>query len=199
MAPRPGLTTDRVVDAALALVDREGYGALTLGGVAADLGVRAPSLYNHVDGLEELRRRLTVRAIEALGTALRGAAVGRSGEEAVRAIAVAYRQFALAHPGLYAATVPSSEVDDDRIREAGTAVVETVLTALQGYGLDHDDAVHATRTVRAAVHGFVALELAGGFGLAQRPEDTFAWLTELLADGIRARADATAEVSDTGR
>ncbi|MDI5938548.1 TetR-like C-terminal domain-containing protein, partial [Micromonospora sp. DH15] len=36
---------------------------------------------------------------------------------------------------------------------------------LRGYGLDGDDAVDATRVLRSALHGFLALEAAGGFGL----------------------------------
>ena len=189
MPPRTPLTVDRITDAAVELVEREGHDALALGAVAAALGVRAPSLYNHVDGLDEIRRRLRVRAIDALGDALQRATVGRSGDEAVRTIARAYRAFALDHPGLYAATVPSSEVADADVQQAGARVVETVVAALSGFHLDPDEAVHATRTLRAAVHGFVDLELAGGFGLAQSPSDTFDWMTELLAQGFRAGAE----------
>jgi AcrR family transcriptional regulator len=192
MPPRRGLTPERVVDAAAEIADRDGYGALTLGAVADALEVRTPSLYNHGDGLDDLRRRVTVRAIERLGDALQRAAVGRSTDDAVRAIAAAFRRFALEHPGLYAATVPSSEVGDEAVRRAGRAVVETVLAALSGYGLDHDEAIHAARGLRAAVHGFVALELAGGFGLEQPTEDSFAWLTDVVMDGVRARVGADA-------
>lgn len=192
MPPRPGLTATRIVDAAADLVDREGHDALALGRVADALGVRTPSLYNHVAGLDEVRRHLTLRALHQLGAVVQRAAVGRSAEDAVHAIADAHRRFALEHPGLYAATVPTTEVEDEEVRRAGAAVVDTVLAALGGYGLDRDEAVHATRSVRAAVHGFVALELAGGFGLAQPPEQTFAWMTRLLADGIRTRAGGTA-------
>lgn len=192
MPPRAGLTVERIVDAAEALVDRDGHAALTLGGVAGALGVRTPSLYNHVDGLDDLRRHLTVRGIRRLGAALQQATVGRSRDEAVRALMAAHRTFGHAHPGLYAATVPSSEVDDDQVRAAGAAVVETILAVLAGYGLGHDDAIHATRSLRAAVHGFVSLELTGGFGLGQDPDASFAWLADVLVRGIRDRAATTA-------
>ncbi len=199
MPPRAGLTADRIVDAAAELADRDGYDALTLGRVAEALGVRTPSLYNHVAGLDELRRRLTVRAIEELGAALQRAAVGRSSDDAVRAIAHAYRDFARTRPGLYATTVPTTEVDDDAVRQAGARVVETVLAALDGYGFDADTAIHATRTLRAAVHGFVTLEHAGGFGLAQSPADTFDWMTDLLADGFRARTGVAPSAVSSAR
>lgn len=191
MAPRPGLTPDKVVDGAVSVIERGGLDALTLGAVAAEVGVRTPSLYNHVGGLEDVRRRVTVQAIDALGTALQRATVGRAGDAALRAMSTAYRDFALAHPGLYAATVPSSEVDDDAIRDAGRRVVGTVVDVLRGYDLDGDDAIHAARSIRAAVHGFLALELSGGFGLDVSTEDSFAWLVGALADGVASRSRET--------
>lgn len=195
MPPRARLTVERIVDAAAELADRHGYDALTLGQVAEALDVRPPSLYNHVGGLDEIRRLLTVRAIDGLGAALQRSAVGRSGDDAVRTIAGAYRTFARTHPGLYATTVPSSEVADGEIQQAGTRVVDTVLAALGGYDLDPDDAVHATRTLRAAVHGFVSLEIAGGFGLVQPAEQTFDWMVTLLAAGFTAQSTTAAEPS----
>ena len=58
--PRRGLSRAAVVETAARLADRDGYDALTLGAVAADAGVRPPSLYNHVDGLAGLRRELGI-------------------------------------------------------------------------------------------------------------------------------------------
>jgi hypothetical protein len=48
---------------------------------------------------------------------------------------------------------------------AGERGVGTLFAVLRGYGLDGDDAVDATRALRSALHGFVSLEQAGGFGL----------------------------------
>lgn len=184
MARRPGLTPARVVDAAAALADEQGLDALTLGAVATALGVRGPSLYNHVDGLDDLRRRLTLRAVEESTGVLQEAAVGRSGADAVRAMAHAYRGWAKVHPGLHAATVPTTETDDDEIRAAGRRSVDTALAVLSGFDLDADAAIHAARTLRAAIHGFTVLENAGGFGLEQAVDDSFAWLVELFVAGL---------------
>jgi AcrR family transcriptional regulator len=189
MPPRPGLTPERIVEAAAELIDRDGYDRLALGKVAAELGVRTPSLYNHIDGLDELRRLLTIRALTVLGAELQRAAVGIGAEDAVRGIALAYRRFAHEHPGLYATTVPSIEEADAEVQRVGAEVMRTVLTALAGFGLDDAAAIHATRSVRSAVHGFVSLELGGGFGIPVDIDASFAWLTDLLAEGIRARAE----------
>ena len=56
--PRMGLDAERVVDAAAGIADAEGLEAVTLARVAGELGVRAPSLYNHVDGRDDVLRAI---------------------------------------------------------------------------------------------------------------------------------------------
>src|ERR1700751_4684481 len=107
--PRAGLDTDAVVDAAARLADADGLESVTLARLAAELGVRAPSLYAHVDGLEDLRRRLGARGARELADALGRAAAGRAGTEALVAVADAYRAYARAHPGSYAALQQARE------------------------------------------------------------------------------------------
>ena len=159
---------------------------VTLARLAGRLGVRPPSLYNHVRGLDDLRRGLTLRAVEMLGDALRDAAVGRAGDEAIIAIAQTYRRFAHEHPGLYATTLRSVHVGKDAdLRAAGDAVIKTVVAILRAYGLEGDEAMHATRIVRSAVHGFVALETVGGFGIPIDIDETFDRYLSLITDGLR--------------
>lgn len=111
--PRSGLDTTRVVAQAARIADEEGLAALTLASVAESLGVRAPSLYNHVDGLPGLLRLLTLLSVgEQLTDAMRNAAVGRSGADALRSVAYAYRAYAQEHPGRYAATIRAPAPED---------------------------------------------------------------------------------------
>ena len=51
--------------------------------------------------------------------------------------------------------------------------VGTIYAVLLGYGLTRSDAVDATRALRSALHGFVTLENAGGFGLPQDVDRSF--------------------------
>ena len=102
--PRAGLSTAAVVAAAAEIADAEGLDRLTLARVAAAAGVRTPSLYNHVESLDDVRRRVALLALADLADALRDAAVGRAGDDALAAMADAYRAYARRHPGRYAAT-----------------------------------------------------------------------------------------------
>jgi AcrR family transcriptional regulator len=181
---RAGLTPKAVVDAAATVADADGLEALSLARVAEAVAVRTPSLYAHVGGLEDLRRRLGVRGARELGTVLRDAAVGRARGDALRAAAAAYRAYAREHPGTYAAAQRAPDPDDDEARAAGAAAVDVVFALLAGYGLEGSDAVHAARAVRSALHGFVSLEAARGFGLPEEVDESFARLVDLLDHGL---------------
>ena len=182
--PRAGLDTGRVVDAAAEIADAEGLDAVTLARVAGRLAVRAPSLYNHVDGRAGLLRALALRGVRELTAALRDAAVGRSGDDALGATARAYRAYAGAHPGLYAASVAAPAPEDAEHRAAAQETVDVVYAVLRGWDLEGDDAVHAARAFRSAIHGFVALEAAGGFGMPVDLGASFDRLGATLAGGL---------------
>jgi AcrR family transcriptional regulator len=189
---RRGLSREDVVDAAVRVADRGGPDGLTLAAVAAELGIRTPSLYNHVSGLPGLRRELALRGIRELSDRLRDAAVGRSGDDALAAIALAYRAFARERRGLYLALQAAPDPDDTERLAAAATVVELFLSVLRGYGLEDEQAIHATRFVRSSLHGFADLERVGGFGIDLAVAETHRWMVAALADGLRSRAAASA-------
>jgi AcrR family transcriptional regulator len=163
--PRAGLSRRAVVTAAAELADEAGWDRLTLAAVAGRLGVRLPSLYKHIASLDGLRRDVAVLAVTELGAALSAAAVGRAGPEALRAVAAAYRGYGQRHPGRYAATVRAPAPEDVEHNAAAESVLRVVLAVLAGYGVTGEDSIDAARALRSALHGFLTLETAGGFGM----------------------------------
>ena len=193
--PRAGLSRAVVVDVGAQLADEAGLDRLTLAAVAAHVGVRLPSLYKHVGGLDDLQRGVAVLALRELAERLSAAAVGRAGGDALRALAGAYRRYAGERPGRYAATLRAPARDDDEHARAAGAVLDVVFAVLRGYGLEGDGLVHGTRILRSTLHGFVALEAAGGFGLPDSVDETFT----LLVDGLDAALRAQAKGARTGQ
>jgi len=124
-----------VIAAAAQLADAEGLGALTLAALATRLKVRSPSLMHHIGSIAALRRHLALAGMRGLGEALAKAALGLAGADAVRAMAHAYRAYALAHPGLYAAAQVAPAPDDAEAVAAATQVYEIVAAAFRSYGL----------------------------------------------------------------
>lgn len=202
--PRAGLSPDVVVRLALEVVDAggpSGFADLTLAKVAARAGVAAPSLYKHVGSLADLRREVTVIAVRELTAAGTSATVGRAGADALHALADAWRRYALAHPGRYAATQIGADPDDpaDAVhRAAGEESVQTVVSVLRGFGLPDERVVDAVRAVRAGVHGFVTLELGAGFRMREDVDQSFTVLLDMLVAGVAALAAPDTAQAATG-
>lgn len=185
MRRRAGLDRAVVVEAAAKLADKDGLAQLSLSRLATQLGVRTPSLYNHVDGLPGLLREMALLGGRELGRRLGRAAIGRSGDDAIIEMAHAYRAFAQERPGLYAAVQHAPDPEDQEAQEVANSVVGIVLTVLAGYNLAGDDAIHATRAFRSAMHGFVTLESIGGFGIPLDLDESFDRMILMLLAGFR--------------
>jgi AcrR family transcriptional regulator len=170
------------------LADDAGWDQLTLAALAARFGVAVPSLYKHVDGLPALRRGISVLAVNELGAVLAAAdrRAAPDPDARLRALAEAYRRWALRHPGRYDATVRAAPVGDREHVAASDRVLRLVLEILQEQGLGGDAAVDAARTLRAALHGFVVLEMSGGFGLSRDVERSFAAMVATIQRGLDA-------------
>jgi AcrR family transcriptional regulator len=152
---RAALSADAIVDLALRVVDEGGPAALTLSAVAGAAGVAPPSLYKHVRNLAELRALVSARIIGEIADQAGEAVLGRSADDAVRALMTAWRAYVRRCPNRYAAIVQSPE---PRTAEAGARLLTIMSATLRAYGMEDSAAIHAARCLRAAVHGFAVLE-----------------------------------------
>ena len=184
MSHRMGLDQASVVEAAAKLVDEEGIEQLTLGRLAERLHVKTPSLYNHIAGLPGLKHDLALYCLRDLLGCVTRATIGKSGAEAILALADAYRTYAKQTPGRYALTLQAPPPGDQEVQAAAQQVVEVVLAVLTPYKLGEEDAIRAIRGLRSIVQGFISLELAGGFGMPIDTEASFHWLIQLFIDGL---------------
>lgn len=193
MGRKVGLTRNQVVEAAAAIADRDGLDALSLATLASTLGVRSPSLYAHVDGLAGLRRQLTFHAADLLAAELARCVDGFEGAVALRAIAEELRSFALRHPGLYATFLPAPTPEEDpEVAAALREPVTVVASVLDGMDVDPTTVIPLIRALRAAVHGFVDIELGGGFGLPDDIDDSFTTTIDLVITAIAAHSTSGA-------
>ncbi|GAA1967530.1 TetR/AcrR family transcriptional regulator [Amycolatopsis minnesotensis] len=179
---RAALSADAVVDVALRLVDEEGPGALTLAAVASRAGVATPSLYKHVRNLAELRALMSARIMDELAERIGEAVLGRSADEAIRALMTAWRDYVLAHAHRYSAL---GQAPEPLVAEAGERLIGILLAALRAYGLEDSEAIHATRCLRAVMHGFAVLEAENAFQLPEKLDETYELLVHMVVTGLR--------------
>lgn len=124
---------------------------------------------------------MTVRVINELTDRLGEAALGRSGDDALRALMRAYRSYVVEHPGRYGAMEQTATPENDAAAER---LLNVLFGALRGYALEGPALVHAARCLRSAVHGFAVLEAAGGFGLPEDLEASYELLITMITGGL---------------
>jgi AcrR family transcriptional regulator len=195
-AARPArLSREIIVNAALTFLDREGWDALTINALATQLGTKGPSLYNHVDSLEDLRRTVRMRVIDDIITMLARVAEGRVGDDAVLVMAGAYRSYAHHHPGRYSAftRMPLSGGDDPEFTAATKGASAPVMAVLSSYGLDSEQAFYAALEFWSAMHGFVLLEMTGVMDDIVDTDTVFSDMVLRLAAGMERRSEGSAQ------
>jgi AcrR family transcriptional regulator len=184
---RPRLSVDDIVDAALWILDEEGLDGLRTTNVAKRLGVSQPALYSHLASLDELRAAVSARGAAELSDRVRSAVGDRVGDDAVRAMARAYRDYVRQHPDRYLLQLSAPRTP--AYTEATERAAEAVRSVLRSYGLDDEQVRQSHLAFRAAVHGFVHLEARDALGSGtDAPDAHFDFFIDLYAAGLRSLA-----------
>jgi len=190
--PRAGLDAEVVTRAGAVVADEIGLANVSMNVIAERVGVKAPSLYKHVDSLSSLIHRIAILATTELGDTLRDSTQGRAGSEALAAAAHAFRLFVNKHPGRYAATLGArASGPDDPLHAALDRSLASFSAVLRGYQLDPSEETHALRMLRSSLHGFASLEMSGGFQMGTDVDDSFARMIAFIDHGLRAGSESS--------
>ncbi len=155
-----GLSVERIVDTTLALIDEQGIGAASMRAVAARLGVRAMSLYKHVDNRDELFDAVVDRIVNELGDDPQVQLAPVDGWRAyLESMAHGVRRYARAHPHAFP-LVATRPANAPWINPPLRSVrwVETMLGALAGEGFTDDQLLFTYRTFNSFLLGSLLLE-----------------------------------------
>jgi AcrR family transcriptional regulator len=162
--PAPAVTSEAaIVASARQLLEERGAAALTMRAIAAEVGVKGPSLYKRVRDRYHVIGLVLDQVADELTDLLDAAASTGSPMTDLRAMTSAYRRFALANPATYGLMFTSDPLiggAEARSRRSSTTLLDR-MEALAGA----DDALPSARMLVAWAHGFITMELAGAFRL----------------------------------
>jgi AcrR family transcriptional regulator len=178
--PRAGLTAERLVRAGAELADEVGFERVTLSALARRFDVRVASLYSHLRNSHDLRTGIALLALTEMADRASDALAGRAGKAALSAFADVYRTYAREHPGRYAAArLPLDP--ETAAASVGARHAQMTRAILRDYDLAEPDETHAVRLLGSVFHGYVSLELAGGFShSAPDAEESWHWVVDHL-------------------
>lgn len=188
-------TLEEIEHRAFEIVDAAGADAVSLAAIAKAMGMSAPALYRYFPSRDALLAELVTSAYAGLSGALEQAAAGasrRAPAARLRAVAAAYREWALAHPRRYT-MIFGNRPDDVRDTTEAIATISRGMDVLLGavLALRRDaepasgggrldaqlsrwaarsghaeappDALRVAVLTWTRLHGVVALEIVGAF------------------------------------
>ncbi|WP_425838227.1 TetR/AcrR family transcriptional regulator [Streptomyces fractus] len=195
---RAGLTAERLARAGAELADEAGFEQVTVSALARRFDVKVASLYSHVKNSHDLKTRIALIGLQELADRAADALAGRSGKDALTALANVYRDYAREHPGRYAAAQYRLD-PETAAASAGVRHAQMTRAVLRGYDLTEPDQTHAVRLLGSVFHGYVSLEMAGGFSHSA-PDSGESWARSLDAlDALLRNWPAQAQPLNTPR
>ncbi|GAA3050577.1 TetR/AcrR family transcriptional regulator [Streptomyces glomeratus] len=184
---RAGLSTERLTRAGAELADEVGFDRVTVSALARRFDVKVASLYSHLKNSQDLKTRIALFALEELADRVAAALAGRAGKDALAAFADTYRDYAREHPGRYAAAQLRLDAET-AAASAGGRHAQMTRAILRGYDLTEPDRTHAVRMLGSVFHGYIGLEMGGGFShTAVDPQESWSWIVDSLDSLLRNR------------
>ncbi|HEX6678330.1 MAG TPA: TetR/AcrR family transcriptional regulator C-terminal domain-containing protein [Actinomycetes bacterium] len=185
--PRPPLTKQRVLRAALALADRGGVGSLSMRKLAQELGVEAMSLYHHVANKDEILDGLVDVVFGEIDLP-----TGEAGwKAAMRRRAISAREALRRHPWAIGLMESRSTPGSANVRHH-----DAVLGILRNAGFTVALAAHAYSLLDSYIYGFALQEASLPFHtpeetaevartiMAGFPADAYPYLTEIAVEHV---------------
>ncbi|MFF2145244.1 TetR/AcrR family transcriptional regulator [Kitasatospora sp. NPDC058190] len=184
------LTRERIALAALQVVDEEGADGLTMRALAERLGVKAASLYNHIQSKDELVDAVSELVNDEIDHTPLGDPDWRAG---LAAYARGYRAVFLRHPNTVALLARRRVEADNALRG-----YDALLALLGRAGLGPADAAEVAAALDYLVLGSALETFTAGFTrapAAYRPQ--YPALADAL-DGSSARGGGATGLDDRG-
>ncbi|WP_294562960.1 TetR/AcrR family transcriptional regulator [uncultured Traorella sp.] len=183
--PRQGLSKESVVQAAVDLIEEKGVSQFSMGKLAQRLKIKPASLYNHVESIDKLMKLVKEEAIYQLVQLENQAIAGKKKNEALFALAEAYRSFARNHYQLYQVIMAFPKENDLVLKQEAGEIISPFLKVLADYGLTENQQFHWQRVLRAMMSGFAFHEQAGGFSYFPIDQDeSFYIAMQCIANGL---------------
>jgi AcrR family transcriptional regulator len=177
----------RIVAAARAIAEREGWDAVTIRRLADEIEYSQPVLYSHFENRDAIVGAVAVEGFQEFTIALREAARGSTGpQSAVENVAMAYLGFAFRRPALYEAMfiLPTNlRFAEARTRPELHAAFEALAAVVTPFCVEADA---ATETFWAALHGLVDLERSARIRPGARGERIALVVRAIVVSGNRA-------------
>ena len=182
---RAGLDQNVIIEKAAALANDVGIENITLKMVADEFGIQTPSLYNHIKGLEDLKKQIMLLGWKQVEKEIILSVVGVSGYDALRRMCYAFYEYATKNPGIFNAMLWYNKYQNDEAQNATKQLFAVLFKIMGTLNISDENINHFIRTFRGFLEGYALLVNNGAFGNPAPVRESFDLSVEVLLNGIK--------------
>lgn len=182
---RMGLDKNAIIYRAAQLANDVGLENITLKALANDLNIQPPSLYNHIGGLEDLKKELMFYGWHQVEEQIIGAVAGISGYDAIEIICRTFLEYTTTNPGIFNAMLWYNKFENDESQNATTKIFSVAFKILSSLNISQENSEHLIRTFRSFLEGFALLVNHNAFGNPISINDSFELSLKVLIAGLK--------------
>lgn len=171
------ISKEKVIQITSDLVDKEGLNNVSLKTVAEKLGIRTPSLYNHITSFDNLLREVAHNGMRAMNEQMTQAVIGNSGVIAIKIASGAYFKYMIAHPGVYETIQWATWHGNNETSEIFDNYKSLLLKLLYSCNLKQEKTKEILDLLIGVLHGYTTMQLGKAFS---KPEETTNGLLEAI-------------------
>ena len=186
------VTKMAVIQAASDIADKDGLNNVSLKVVAEKLNIRTPSLYNHIDSLDDLLREVAHSGMKIMNDRMTRVAIGNLGDAAIKAVGVEYLNYMIEHPGIYEtiqwATWHGTE-ETSAIFGNYISLLSTLIHSCN-FKADHTDEI--LNILMGVLHGYTTMQLRYAFEKPDEVRNALSDAIDTVLLGIHQKYDEQA-------
>ena len=139
---RMGLDKNAIIYRAAQLANDVGIENITLKSLANDLNIQPPSLYNHISGLDDLKKELMIYGWHQMEEQIIESVAGISGYDAIEAICRSFLEYATTNPGVFNAMLWYNKFENDEAQNATTKLFSVVFKIFSSLNISQENSDH---------------------------------------------------------
>lgn len=174
-----------IINKAVELANEIGFEKVTLKLLASNLNIKPPSLYNHINGLEDLQKEVMLYGWKQLEERVIEAAIGVTGYDALEAMGRTFYKYATENSGVFDAMLWYNKFQSDEMQDATKRIFSVIYKIFSTLNISQENCDHLIRTYRAFLEGYILLVNNNAFGHPLSIEGSFEISLKVLKAGTK--------------
>lgn len=182
-----------VIETASQIADEQGLNSLSLKAVAEKLNVRTPSLYNHIESLDDLLREVAHKGMRSMNEQMAQAAIGKSGDTALKGVSVEYLNFIIEHPGVYETIQWATWHGTEETAQIFGNYIKMLSTIISSYNFPSESTNTILNLFTGFLHGFTTLQVRYAFSDPQKVRNELCNAVDTIMLGVHQKYETRTE------